>query len=400
MMSVVSLPEEKEYSPHKKGKNHRRLLSVDETDSDMKELINADISAVKEELASYGYDFDKKLNQLFTELEEKPLNFNSELDSEKTGRMGLFDEAFKIVGDSINESIRRVRKRSIWEQQPALVFSSCCVFFFCVTIIATVALKDSKRVKQGALIASEMYERKEEDIVYTMQQLSENRIEYLREATYQYLISGGKIEPTEEMTAFLKELTDYGLKREFGLIHAALRKETTCSTSGFFSHVVAEGETLVSIADRCGFNAIDFDKVENIPLLNVSDVLLFNFNKHNVLTKITIYKDDDFHILDFSAGKLVSQEIYSDIESLIVEVNLQKNSSLYYGLKASPDLQDKGDLWHKVVNRLANDYSGPIVAGSEDQPAKYHVNIKYRHNTITGRYSVTGASLSPINHDS
>lgn len=403
-------------------------------DEDLEELINSDMKSVINELGSYGRDVDSILERLFIDLDPDVIKLIASREKEKKFQFNYFLEALSLIQEAVLESFYTTRKQSFWQRQPVFSATAGILLFGTATFLVgflwsgggngdetinqdeflvkafdpSNSSSDSEDVVDLTITTIKNDEGKDTpsnesadktvttttQISEIMTELSHSEKENLSKKAYSYLLDGGKLEPTEKMNLFLKELTENSLFNEANLIKTALSyKSSICSNSGFYSYIIEEGDTLFSISHRCGFKYKDFNEAQGIPTLNKSDVVHFNFDQSYTLTKVTIYKNDDFHILDFDQGIFLKKEILGKENSITVEVDLQKNINIHDGLKNSDDLKDKGDLWMKVVDNLSKSYHHRLTTSKAKKGMKYYVSIKYRHNKITDHYEVNATSL-------
>lgn len=398
-------------------------------DEDMDELLNASQDAIRGELIMHGYEPDQLVRDLLIDLNPKIDRIPIKKSRDERLRINYFKEAFSVIQEALLESLlNKVPKQPIWRRQPifsgAIAFAFLFLSFLSIFIFSSIDNKVNTHEivadnKKNYLPTSSNMDGKldivtaksEDDETNTeisneeafnlvssetlemLDKLSESEIEALNKFTYAYIESGGKFEPTDDSIKFLEKVTEK-LPTSPQLINASLGKEKVfCSNTGFYSHIIERNETLISVANKCGFKSNNLNTAKNVPTLNETDVVHFNFGQNRDLTKITVYQDDDFHILDFKEGKFIEKSLLDEEKSIIVDIDLKNNYSLYQGLKNSDVIGNKGNLWEKVADKINKEYSDMIVMSKISANTKYQINIKYRHNTVKDYYDVVSVSL-------
>lgn len=397
-------------------------------DEDMEEVLNASQDSIRDELTAYGYEPDQLVRDLLIDLDPKVDRLPTKIDQEEseTPRINYLKAAFSIIQESVLLNLlSSVPKKNFIQRHPiisgALAFS---VFAFCTILIKNIQIfHDNPKENEFAIDSNQMdysitkragrvsyflsttssasHSRANsihsdpsltinDDAIELLSHLSSSDIKKLNKLAYWRMINGKQF--SIEDIPFLEKITDIETHPE-GLIPVARSNFIPCSDSGFYSSIIEQGDTLISVADKCGFNHKGLELAKHIPLLEPSDVVHYNFDEDKNITKITVYQDNNFHILDFDEGEFIERKFLGEEKSIIIDVDLVNNPNLYRGLEANEDLVGKGDLWKKVADKIDKEYSSDFVRKNISDNSIYQVSIKYKHNETKDHYDVVNVQL-------
>lgn len=392
-------------------RNHYFSCHDPDFDEDLEELAQADIGDVKDELTLFGSDPDQLIQNLLIDIAPDPKVVRIPLHSKKSSDINYFSEAFAVLQEAVFKSTYNKKNHGfkLWSKGTVFgsVFASLLALSFVVSILVSPSSLEERpksiaylNLENSTTPASQSLDleniKNKKPYSYTeknFDSLSHSEKEAIMQIFRDYINQGGKFPPTKETNDALAKLAGYSQTTSYPTLIKANLPNNTCSDDGFYSYIVKERDTFSTIAHKCGFTYSELDEKHDLPILNIGDVIHFNFDHNNYLTKATIYKDNDFYIIAFDQGKLIKKPLLGDENSITVKLETKEGSTIFEVLATNPELKNKSDLWKKVADRLSRDYSENSIKSRVKGDQKYFINVKYIKNPAKDYYEVINVSL-------